>query len=70
VLVDVVADRHDQLLDIAEDPRRSWFLVRSRKNRSTIFDHELLVGYILASIAPFCARASETGLAGANCPLP
>jgi len=25
VLVDVVADRHDQLLDIAEDHRRSRF---------------------------------------------
>jgi hypothetical protein len=36
VLVDVVADGHDELFEVFEDAAGSWFSVRSRKKRSTI----------------------------------
>ena len=42
--VDVVADRHDQLLEIAKDSAPNALLVRSRKKRSTMFSQEALVG--------------------------
>ena len=42
--VDVSADSHYQLFQIAKDTRRSRFCVRSRKKRSSMFNHDALVG--------------------------
>ena len=45
VFVDVFADGHDEFLGIVEDAAtQAGFAVRSRKKRSTMFSHELLVG--------------------------
>jgi hypothetical protein len=44
VLVDVALDRVGQLGSIAKTPRRRRFCVRSRKKRSTMLVHDVLVG--------------------------
>ena len=44
VFFDVLFDGDDQFFGIVKAPRRSRFCVRSRKKRSTMFSHELLVG--------------------------
>jgi hypothetical protein len=44
VPINVVADGHDEFLDVAEDAAPERCCVRSRKDRSTMLSQELLVG--------------------------